>query len=389
MDDLARTLLLKLLTAAEKSQAGRRQRPPALTAKDLKGYRSFTSLQKKDDFETTLRDAQIHDAVSVTWDNERDKSGFIKRVDLNDIQSLATFLHEELTSERVSTAKDKLDPWLSQYSVINEVLQRWGSLYKIRGLGPDSVQDWVDAIRTIEYCQVVTASQAINRPIREASARLFADSKRIEKLTVPLDTLLANSLEAEKRPPDAVWQELGLFREEQPVRLAGNVEIRRERVTACLDVPYTGLPADSVLQINSTPELVMTIENLTTFHSEARRLCNDNVLIIYTAGMPSPSWQAMYARLLMDLTKEIPIYHWGDVDEGGFRIAAKLSQIAKLSGHDLKPWKMSPSDIPVDARVKANQYVLEKIKKYAATAGWMKLGEEIAECGFTAEQEAL
>ena len=43
-------------------------------------------------------------------------------------------------------------------------------------------------------------------PVRDASARLFKDSKRIEALVPCLDVLLAASLEAEARPEGEVLQ---------------------------------------------------------------------------------------------------------------------------------------------------------------------------------------
>jgi hypothetical protein len=225
--------------------------------------------------------------------------------------------------------------------------------------------------------------------VREFSARLFKDSKRLEKLIGPLDILLSGSTEGEVRQEPSVLQELGLFREEHPVLVAGNVEIERERVTACLDRPYAGFPAATVRWLVSKPSLVMTIENLTTFHSEARRRCDENVLLIYTAGMPSPAWRAMYSRLLGGLPKDVPVYHWGDVDEGGFRIAMTLARDAMSAGHTLKPWKMHPDNLPDDMRRKASEHTLERIRHFASAAGWPELGETIAEAGFTVEQESL
>ncbi len=49
-----------------------------------------------------------------------------------------------------------------------------------------------------------------------------------------------------------MWEELGLYREEHPVLLAGNVFIVRERVSACLDAPYTGLPAATIRGVQGT-----------------------------------------------------------------------------------------------------------------------------------------
>jgi len=389
MDILARTSLERLLSAGEKSAAGKRSRQAALTKSDLAQYRKLTSLQKKEAFEATMRAARAEAAVDLIWEDGRSEIGFIERINLCDARRLAKFLGVVLAQDQVATAQGQLLPLEVRFPVIQEVLRRWSELRKTRGLGPNSVSDWLDAARTIEFCQQDTASQAISLPIREASARLFNDSKRIERLTGPLDVLLANSTEAEIREPSAVWQELGLFREEHPVRLAGDVMVERERVVARLDAPYMGLPANTVKRLADIPESLMTIENLTTFHSEARRRCNERVLLIYTAGMPSPAWRAMYIRILAELPAKVPVFHWGDIDEGGFRIAATLAQDARTVGRSIQPWSMHPDDVPTDLRSKATSRTLDRIRHFAIAAGWDALGESVAQAGFTVEQEGL
>ena len=389
MDTLARSCLERLLSAGEKAAAGKRSRQAALTGSHLAEYRKLTSLQKKESFEATMRAARAEGAVDLVWEDGKAEIGFIQRINLCDARRLAKFLGVMLAQDQVANANDQLLPLASRFPIIQEVLQRWAELRKTRGLGPNSAPDWLDAARTIDFCQRDTANQAISLPIREASARLFNDSKRIEKLTGPIDVLLANSTETEIREPAAVWQELGLFREEHPVRLAGDVLVERERVIARLDTPYVGLPANTVRRLGSVPELLMTIENLTTFHSEARRRCNDHVLLIYTAGMPSPAWRAMYIRLLAELPTEVPVFHWGDIDEGGFRIAATLAQDARIVGHTIQPWSMHPDDVPTDLRSNASPRTLDRIRHFANAAGWPALGEAVGVAGFTVEQEGL
>lgn len=388
MDLLARSLLENLLSAGEKEKAGRRSRPPALTKSNLVEYQQLASLPKKESFEETMRAARADGAVELTLDNTVGELGFIQRIDLIDIRALAKFLGATLVEDKVSQAETLLIPFVDQFTVIKDVLQQWAQLRAVRGLKPDSVQDWIDAIKTIDYGRKAIGNQNIDLPIREASAKLFNDSKRIEKLSASIDVLLANSIDAEKREASSVWQELGLFREEQPARLAGNVVIERDRVCTVLDKPYIGLNANAIRRLVTVPQLVMTIENLTTFHSEARRRCDEDVLLIYTAGMPSPTWRSMYKRLIKGLPNAVPIYHWGDIDEGGFRIAATLAQDAVAADHVLRPWRMHPKDVSEDKpRRVASAYTIEKIRNFAALAGWKELGEAVATAGFTIEQE--
>ncbi len=93
--------------------------------------------------------------------------------------------------------------------------------------------------------------------------------------------------------------------------------------------------------------------------------------------------------MLAELPTEVPVFHWGDIDEGGFRIAATLAQDARTVGHSIQPWSMHPDDVPTELRSKATPRTLDQIRLFARAAGWTALGESVAQAGFTVEQEGL
>lgn len=389
MDTKAQSALKKLLEAGDRTKAGVRSTSPALTKSHLADYQATRALAEKEAFEAAMKAARASGAVALTWEKGLGEEGFIQRVELVDLCSLARFLGLDTAESRLAEAKKQLAPLMGQYPVIEDVLARWASLKKVRGYAPEDAGAWNDAATVVSFMTSTRENRTVDEPIREVSARLFKDSKRIEKLAAPVDVLLTGDVDATPREPIDVWHELGLFREEQPVRMAGKVVVERSRVTALLDAPYGAFSAPSVIRVVGTPELVMTIENQTTFHSEARRRQDEKILLIYTAGMPTPAWRAMYVRLLGGLLFGVPVYHWGDIDEGGFRIAAILAQDAKSAGHILVPWMMNPDDVPEGLRVRARRHTLERIQRFADAAGWGTLGKEIAEAGFTVEQEGL
>lgn len=389
MDAKARNALTKLLEAGDRTTAGVRSTTPALTRSQLADYQATRSLADKEAFEAAMKAARAEGAVALTWEKGLGEEGFIQRVELIDLDALAKLLGVETAAIRLERAAAQLADLLTDFPILNDVLARWSNLKKVRTYGPEDAQDWADAARVIQFMTSARENRTVDEPIREVSARLFKDSKRIEKLAAPIDVLLTGDVDGEIREAYDVWQEIGLFREEQPVRLAGKVIVERTRLTALLDEPYGALSAPSIIGLASQPKLVMTIENQTTFHSEAKRRHNEEILLIYTAGMPTPAWRAMYSRLLSSLPPKVPVYHWGDIDEGGFRIASILAREAKSAGHILQPWKMHPDDVPADRRVSAKPHTLERIKHFASVAGWAALGDDIAKAGFTVEQEAL
>jgi hypothetical protein len=385
---IARDLLTKLLEAGNRHAAGARVRPPALTGTHLRLYRNLRSRQQKLECDETFLAARDAGAVNVQRDKLNPNDGLFERIELVNVQVLARFLGHRTYADQLATVADQLEPLKDDFPVICEVIERWTSMAKVRGLGPHDSDAWVDAAKTIR-ASTERSKEAIAIPVREFSARLFQNSKRIELLTSQLDVLLTGNIEAKPRAVTQVWQELGLFREEHPVLMAGLVHIVRNRVTGVIDAPYMGLPAATIQAVTSKVNEVVTIENKTTFHSEAKRRQDEHILLIYTAGMPSPTWRLMYQRLLRSLPPTTPIRHWGDVDEGGFRIAAVIATVAKESGFALQPCNMSPTDIPSEIRVGASARTLERIRHFASIAGWPELGQAILEAKFVVEQEAL
>ncbi|MDI1246837.1 MAG: DUF2220 family protein [Rhodoferax sp.] len=387
-DAIARDLLSKLLEAGNKHVAGARARAPALTATHLKPYSDLRSWQQKQECDETFLAARDAGAVTLRRDKLNPNDGLLERVDLVNVQALARFLGCSTYADQLAQTVTHLESLMADFPVILEVIGRWTGMAKVRGLGPQNANAWIDAAKTIRAC-AARRQDAIAAPVREFSARLFLDSKRIEALTPQLDVLLSGSIEESPRAATQVWQELGLFREEHPVLLAGHVHIARNRSTGLIDAPYMGLPAATIRRVVSTVIEVVTIENKTTFHSEAKRRQDGKALLIYTAGMPSPAWRAMYESLLRSLPPTTPIYHWGDVDEGGFRIASKIAAVARAAGFSLQPYRMSPEDVPLEIRVMASARTLERINHFACSSGWSELGLAIREAGFVAEQEAL
>ena len=105
--------------------------------------------------------------------------------------------------------------------------------------------------------------------------------------------------------------------------------------------PYVGVAPQSVRGLIAKPAWVLTIENLTTFQLAAEALKGrDDGVVVFTGGMPSPAWVAGFRRLTGDLPASTVFYHWGDIDVGGFRIAARLNEVALPVDCSLQPWLM-------------------------------------------------
>ncbi|MEX0619128.1 MAG: Wadjet anti-phage system protein JetD domain-containing protein [Pseudohongiellaceae bacterium] len=111
--------------------------------------------------------------------------------------------------------------------------------------------------------------------------------------------------------------------------------------------PYLGLRPDTIddLVVGSKPiEYLLTIENLASFNEAAQDVTNpDDLLLIYVAGNPTSALLAAYRRILKSVMPK-KVMHWGDIDVGGFRIAARLADHAAEVGQKIELWRMNPAE---------------------------------------------
>jgi hypothetical protein len=385
MEPLARRLLEKLLAAGNRFQAGTSTRRPSLTGSQLEAYRSLRSLAAKEAVEAVLQDVAARGFVTLDWP---ERSGFVQRVTLHEAQGLATYLGTLTAQDRIDAAGLILGSWVKDFPVLQDVIDHWSRLRTVRSTTSERTRDWIDAARAVQFA-LDTANEGEELPLRVASMRLFNDSKRLQGLWPLIDVLLSGSVDAAPSEPGQVWQELGLYKEEQLMRLAGNIVVIRDHVTARLDAPFLGLPMQAIKGLGSAPKDVMIVENQTNFNVTARAQCHEDSLLVYSGGMPSPAWLAAFRVIVQATPPSTPLHHWGDFDEGGFRIAARIAKEVQTLGRQLLPWRMRPSDIPESMRVAAPPATCARMARWAEAAGWIRLREEVAEAGFVAEQEGL
>ena len=141
MTDLAFTLLKKLLLDAEKNKAGVKVRNAAITMAALESYHSNRNIQDREAFEAYMQAAQDNGAVNLKRERGYHIDGRIERVDLTDLGKLALFLGISTQDDLLSKARASLSGIVEEFHVLNEVLENWRQLKKVRGTDPKDVQD--------------------------------------------------------------------------------------------------------------------------------------------------------------------------------------------------------------------------------------------------------
>lgn len=390
----AQQALMRLLRSGERARSQAKSEAVSLPMTPAK-CPECTELRTLSEIETF--DAEIALAVRAgAIAAERERFGEhprLLRLQLVSLESLGVHLGVDLLSAQVMQAAAQLVDSVPAFPVVQDVLDAWARGRQVRGHGPEVARDIADAAKAVLACR---GDDTQERLLRRESVRIFRDSKRLEALSPWLDLLLTGELTASGLDNAQIWSALGLRREPQPVLVAGQGLAILPQTTIALCRPYLGLPVDAVRTIETQARYVLTIENLTSFHDAARALpdvalYDGDALLIYTGGMPSPAWRAFFSRLLGSLPVDCSLYHWGDIDEGGFRIAAQLATVANADGRTVLPWLMSPQDLDtaaLDAEA-PSAACLKKMTYWADKAGWPQIASALQRTPIRIEQEAI
>ncbi len=203
-----------------------------------------------------------------------------------------------------------------------------------------------DSGLSLDLLSVLAALSTLNTetPYRVFSVRVFNDSKRLEAIKNQLVSLarLGNP-EWKRLSAEEVLRELNLVPNPNYIHLSGNWQLGLEG-GEILSIggffPSVGFPAAQTVNLRSVTihaDAILCIENLTTFH-EFIRVQTGRYAVLCTYGNPSPAVR----RLLRLVPDETPIFHWSDLDYGGFNI---LSQLRRLVRERIEPYSMDAATL--------------------------------------------
>lgn len=392
-DTPARRVLERLLRRAEAATLAGDTQPATLPMdgkRDGAEYRALRGMEDFDAFHGRIALAERAGAIGVERDRHRDDGERLLRLTVRNAGALARDLGIPLLGERVAHAEIQLAPFEPRLPVVTCVLAAWRAGRKVRGGEPEAAADLADAARAME---TLLADARAERILRKASVSLFGDSKRLEALTPWLDLLVTGELAPSGLEDEQVWSALGLRKEPQPLLLAGQGTVELDDGSRhVLPRLWLGFPMDAVRGITTGVRALLSIENLASFHEAAALRGEAPVLLLYTGGMPSPAWRAAYLRLLAGLPADATLYHWGDIDRGGFRIAAKLAETVAQVGRSLQPWLMAPRGLPAELIAGCEAppaAVLATMCDWARRTGWDEVADELQATPLTLEQERL
>ncbi|MGE5504320.1 MAG: Wadjet anti-phage system protein JetD domain-containing protein [Actinomycetota bacterium] len=337
MPDAGRTeadaLLGRLLTLVErKTEAERANRVMVRMAE-----RSWLA-DEREDLYARLAAAEKTGAVMLEW-GRNDSRHLIIRVVLKDAAALYRFLGRTPKAALAADALAELRARLPDHPAVLEPLlaaleDSWRRGRPYMGLETDDI---AGATRCLQTVAVLVEGRLDCLDLRTFSRRATGDSKFVECHQGRIVDLLRQIVDApDEMSAEDVLASHGIARYPQPCLLAGPITWRGQPLPT---EPYIGIAPDMVtdLGVAGTPPWILTIENLASFNRQVREAAGTGI-ILYTGGFPSTA--TLDCLLTLARATPCPVYHWGDIDPGGIKIAYRLEQALATIDRPLRLHRM-------------------------------------------------
>lgn len=160
--------------------------------------------------------------------------------------------------------------------------------------------------------------------IRDFSVLLFGNSKKLELIEDKIRSFIYEYGDCSSKE-DAL-EEYGIVRtptnisvKGQGIVLIGTQELDLSKIEG--DISFSTISIEQVNKILITGTTVVTVENLTSFHT----LKQANSFIIYLGGYHN-SIKRKFLMKLYEQNKDKRYFHFGDIDAGGFYIYEHLKK---------------------------------------------------------------
>ncbi len=361
------------------------------TNTSLPEYYRLSRFADREEYHARLQIYVNVKAIKPEWDAGAGDRGQLSRITLIDPKAASEILDDELPWEVAAWAIESIKCAAKDgLPSVHHIIDAW-----CRGKAPGAISaeranQLVDSMKVIDAAQQL-AEDGRDILLRKLSARLFNDSKRIEALSRPLAFLLGESNEAEE---DDVFARLGLVKHPQPMLLCGpsNFSVQIGSSLIPLTSPYIGLRPDTISGLNAaggSVRRILTIENLASFNEAAEDARKPrDMLLVYIAGNPTPSFLAAYNRILQSLQPS-EVMHWGDIDVGGFRIAARLADSVQTVGYRLRLWRMNPLEVTTGQQMIVHEKKIAEVSVICEKYGWSEEAKGLTENPVFQEQEFL
>jgi hypothetical protein len=302
----------------------------------------------QDEFHRVLRDAERAGGVALETERLGRFTGELARVRLIDADNLYRFLVRSPAGTLASAARRAIqaaipdilaEPFFAE--VERDAVAAWSNNKSFLGLAPAQVESFIIVLRLTHGILHLTGRDIDHRTF---SRRVVKDSKALERAEGRVALLLKRqnaNLAGEE--PREVLEASGIVRRAHLLQVKGPLRLSSDglQIEGTGQV-FIGLPWAAVQQATliRPVDYVVTIENPTSFW----RYCTEIggcYLALLSDGFPARDVLSSMMHFVKAARRmaDVPVYHWGDIDAGGVRIAAHLEDAFEVPIilHEMNP----------------------------------------------------
>ncbi len=298
----------------------------------------FPRYEDADNYDGAMK---INDAIDYLC-----RLGYISKVDKNKYEVDLVYLNLEkleevyqyLNREKKGDRNVKLLTLFDKYHGRNDLLdlyikdqlQRIKENKKVKHFSGD-----INKLEELFTCIVEMAKLEDEVFEREFSISVFKDSKRLNAIKQSVETLLYEYGEFTSR--DVILPSFNLVKTPSYVNLKGDgiVTVAGQEIDLSVldgDIALSSALLDDIDSIQVMGSTVITVENLTSFHTFNQQ----GFFVIYLGGFHNSARGNMIKKIYEE-NKSVSYYHFGDIDVGGYRI---LKHLREHTGVPFLPFKM-------------------------------------------------
>lgn len=305
----------------------------------------------------------------------------------------------QLAFEQLEAAEFNV-PWWE--TTKRDVAEAWSANKTFTGVKRQQSARLFDAMKVVEW--IVQSEDTSPVPdMRTLSTMLFNNSKKLEDKSFAnlIRRLMLRQLDEDVADlmddGPKLLEYFGISKYPMPMRLKARAQLLCRGIVD-LSALHSGIGVspDEVkgIEWSQRPSYMLLIENRASFERYVREI-DDTGVIIYTAGFPPRAWLHAIEIIIAEIREEVPVYHWGDRDVGGYRILAFLARRLDV---DIQPYLMGiDAPIPIqdgddlkEIPVVGLMQAVESARGYPAISA---LYEDLAKCKRTSlpwiEQEQI
>ncbi len=340
----ARELILEVIKALlEKHDRGITAKV-SITEKILKPYKIDAPLGISVSTNKLIKEF-VNDGV-INIRRIKNSPGF-SMITLADKEKALSLVDYKPLSNRITDAFKYLDSTVGDKTVYNrirsDIKEAWEASKLYSRLKPEDYKTLADTILGVDF--ILKEDRNFEHiDYRHISVKLYNDSKRFDtiknRIAKMIDELSEEPIGLDTKE---ILSSYGVSPIAHPVYLSGPIILcsGKSRLDASFPDSIGVWPnnVEKIIQGQFVPKIITTIENQATFQKYVTNR-KENELVIYTAGIPSPSFRKFYSLIVSTFPSASP-RHWGDIDLGGFII---LGLMEKTAGKIVSAYRMHPSE---------------------------------------------